>query len=89
LLIVIAVSDSSGSLYNFTNRFVEGIGLTQFPEQFDMEGTRSDGDNVSDRSLDVREESIYGLLADPCLSPAALRFVSIEAWRCRRSLLFC
>jgi uncharacterized peroxidase-related enzyme len=25
-------------LYNFMNRFVEGIGLTPIPEQFDMEG---------------------------------------------------
>jgi uncharacterized peroxidase-related enzyme len=26
-------------LYNFMNRFVEGIGLTAIPEQFEMEGT--------------------------------------------------
>jgi hypothetical protein len=25
-------------LYNFMNRFVEGIGLTPIPEQFEMEG---------------------------------------------------
>jgi hypothetical protein len=25
-------------LYNFMNRFVEGIGLTPIPDQFDMEG---------------------------------------------------
>ena len=25
-------------LYNFMNRFVEGLGLTIVPEQFDMEG---------------------------------------------------
>jgi hypothetical protein len=27
-----------GCLYNFMNRFVEGIGLTPIPGQFDLEG---------------------------------------------------